>query len=86
MKRGPTKRILAVAIAEHVADVLAQEALDALSELLHAIDVLLIHAVLAVGVARPRLERADALVLPVVPGHVGDQILDHRKRLERLTR
>ena len=78
--------VLAVAIAEHVAHVLAQEALDALPELLHAIDVFLVHAVLAVGVARLRLERPDALVLRVVPGNVRHEILDHGKRLERLHR
>ena len=86
MKRGPTNASLLVAVAQHVADVLAQEALDALPELLHAVDVLLVHPVLAVGVARLRLERRDALVLLVVPGHVGDEVLDHRERLERLAR
>src|SRR6185503_19783151 len=45
-----------VAVAQDVADVLAQEALDALAELLHPVDVFLVHAVGAVGVARPRLE------------------------------
>ena len=84
MKRGPTNVSLRVAVAQHVADVLAQVALDALPELLHAIDVFLVHAVLAVGVARARLERRDALVLLVVPGDVGDEVLDHRERLERL--
>ncbi len=59
--------VLAVAVAQDVADVLAQEALDALAELLHAVDVLLVHPVLAVGVRRVRLERPDAPVLPVVP-------------------
>ena len=88
MKRGPTNAVLlaAVAIAQHVADVLAQVALDALAELLHAIDVFLVHAVRAVGLARPRLELRDALVLLVVPRHVGDEVLDHRERLERLAR
>ena len=76
----------AVAIAQHVADVLAQVALDALAELLDAIDVLLIHAMRAVGLARPRLELRDPLVLDVVPRHVGDEVLDHRERLERLRR
>ena len=45
-------------IAQHVADVLAEEALDALAELLHALDVRLRHPPRAVGgVGRPRLER-----------------------------
>ena len=41
--------LVLVVIAQHVADVLAQEALDALAELLHAIDVRLRHAPGAVG-------------------------------------
>ena len=45
MKRGPTNLSLLVVVAQHVADVLAQVALDALAELLHAIDVLLVHPV-----------------------------------------
>ena len=48
-------------VAQHVADVLAQEALDALPELLHALDVRLRHPPRAVGrVGRPRLEALDA--------------------------
>ena len=42
--------LVLLVVAHHVADVLAQEALDALAELLDAIDVLLLHPV----VARPR--------------------------------
>ena len=49
MNRGPTNASLRVAVADHVAHVLAQVALDALAELLHAVDVLLVHPVLAVG-------------------------------------
>ena len=36
-------------VADDVADVLAEEALDALAELLPALDVLLLHPVVAVG-------------------------------------
>ena len=74
-------------IAQDVADVLAQEALDALAELLHAIDVGLRHAPRAVRrVRRPRLERLDRLLDLVVPRHVGDEIPDQRERLHRLER
>ncbi len=53
--------VVLVVIAQDVADVLAEEALDALPELLHAIDVLLLHAPGAVRrVGRARLERLDA--------------------------
>ena len=51
MKRGPTNLSFFVVVAQDVADVLAQEALDALPELLDAVDVLLLHPVVAVGVA-----------------------------------
>ncbi len=50
-------------IAQHVADVLAQKALDALPEFLHAVDVLLLHAPRAVRrVGRARRELLDLLL------------------------
>ncbi len=49
--------VVLVVVAQHVADVLAQEALDALAEFLHAVDVFLLHPPGAVGcVGLPRLE------------------------------
>src|SRR5690606_23762621 len=60
-------RVLAV-LAQHMADVLAQEALDALAELLHAVDVGLMHGPASVGVVGlARLEGLDALLDAVVP-------------------
>ena len=44
--------VVLVVIAQDVADVLAQEALDALAEFLHAVDVFLGHAPGAVGARR----------------------------------
>ena len=41
-------------VAQDVADVLAEEALDALAEFLHALDVLLLHPPGAVGGVRRR--------------------------------
>ena len=41
--------VVQVVIAQDVADVLAEEALDALAEFLHAIDVALLHPPRAVG-------------------------------------
>ena len=76
--------LAAVAVTEHMADVLAEVAFDALPELLHAVDVFLVHPVLAVGVARARLELRDALVLCVVRGDVGHEVFRHRERLQRL--
>ncbi len=51
--------VVHVVVAQDVADVLAQEALDALAELLHAVHVGLLHAPGAVGgVGLARLELA----------------------------
>ena len=47
-KRGPAKaRLVLLVVTDDVADVVAHEALDALAELLRALDVDLLHAVLA---------------------------------------
>src|SRR3984893_5268668 len=81
--------LLLLVVADHVADVLAQEALDALVELLPALDVLLHHPVLAVRVRRLEPQRRHLLGLHVVVGDVGDQVPDqgegpdggHRDRL-----
>ena len=68
--------VVLVVVAQHVADVLAEEALDALAEFLHAIDVGLLHPPRAVGrVGLARLERLDALLDLEVPRDVGDEIL-----------
>ncbi len=72
----PAELLLLVVIAQDVADVLAQEALDALAEFLHAVHVSLVHLPFDAG---PGLERRDFLVHFVIPGDVGDQILDQRK-------
>src|SRR5579872_4207874 len=67
-------------LAKHVADVLAEEALNALAELLHPFDVYLRHAPGPVrGVRGPRLERLDAFLHPEIPRHVGDQVADVRE-------
>jgi hypothetical protein len=72
-------------VAQDVAHVLADEALDALAELLHPLDVLLLHAPGAVGgVGLAGLELLDGLLDRVVPGHVGDEILDEREGLHGL--
>ncbi len=54
---------LAFTIPEDVAHVLTQEALDALAELLHAIDIFLVHAEVSVLVPGLGLEGSDPLVL-----------------------
>src|SRR5712691_4234735 len=74
---------LLIVIAQHVANVLAEEALDALAKLLHAIDLALIHLPVHVWLG---CERRNLFVDAVIPGNVGDQILQHRKALHRLYR
>src|SRR5215210_8295407 len=58
---------------QDVADVLAHEALDALLGLVEALDILLVHRE---GRLLAGLEGLDALGHLVVPGDVGDQVLD----------
>ena len=58
--RAGEGRLVVLVVTDDVADVLAQEALDALAELLAALDVDLRHPALAVGVARRRRERRAA--------------------------
>src|SRR6266550_1626000 len=63
-----------------MADILAKEAFDALTKLLHAINVLLIHFPLSVWTRR---KRRDFAVYLVVPGDIGYEVFDHRKRFHR---
>src|SRR6266536_1691933 len=76
-------RLVLLVVADHVADVLAQEALDALVELLCPVDVPLLHPVGAVGLLGAGLEGRHALGHLVVEGDVGDQVADDREGLDR---
>ena len=59
---GPGEMLLVVVVvSDHMAHVLAEEALDALVELLDAVDVDLLHPVRAVGFRRYRVERRNLL-------------------------
>src|SRR6266571_1632985 len=75
------KLLLLFVIAQHVTDVLAEKAFDALAKFLHAIDFALIHLPFYVWLRR---ERRNLLVHTIIPGDVSDQILEHRKRLHWL--
>src|SRR5438046_10487970 len=68
-------------IAQHVANVLTEKAFNALAKLLHAIDLALIHLPFHVW---PGCERRNLFVDAVIPGNVGDEILQHRKALHWL--
>ena len=72
-------------IAQHVAHVLAQKAFDALAELLHPVDIRLLHAPRPIRRVRlARLEFRDLLFYAIVPGDVGHQIFDAREGVHRL--
>ncbi len=74
-------------IAQHVANVLAQETLDALAKFLDPFDILLLHVPAAVGVVGfARFERLDFFLDAIIPGDVGDQIFDQRESLHRFDR
>jgi hypothetical protein len=69
--------------AQHVANVLAQKALDTLAEFLGAVGVFLVKAPLGhVGVGGGK--GFDFFVLLVVPRHVGDQVANDGEGFERL--
>src|ERR1700729_673996 len=70
-------------VTDHVADVLAQEALDALAELLRPLHVHLLHPELAQPDRGVRRERRDLPGLRVVERDVGHQIPDHREGPDR---
>src|SRR2546427_560330 len=63
-------------VAEHMANVLAQEAFNTFAEFLYTIDIRLIHLPFH---AFPRLEGWNLLVYFVIPGNVRHQVLDHRE-------
>ena len=75
--------LVLLVVADHVADVLAQEAFDALAELLGALHILLGHPVLAGLQILGRGEGRNLARLLVIERHVGDQIPDHRERPQR---
>ena len=74
---GSSELFLLGVVAEDVEQPsLAEEALDALAEFLYTVHVALVHLPLDAG---PGLERRDFPVHFVIPGDVGDEILDQRK-------
>src|SRR5438270_4780796 len=73
-----SKFLLLAVVAQDVADVLAEEAFDALAKFRYAIDIALVHLPLGV---RTRLEGRNFAIDLVVPGDVGDQVLDDREGL-----
>ena len=83
-KRGPkNSRLVLLVVADDVADVLAEEALDALPELLAAVDVLLHHPAACRRHRAAGAERRDLSRGLVVERHVGDQVADERERSQR---
>ena len=76
-------RLVLLVVTDHVAGVLAQEALDALAELLAPLHVDLLHAVVTGLEPGRRCERRHLARLLVVEGHVGDEVADDRERAQR---
>src|ERR1035437_4927703 len=75
--------LVVVVIANHVTDVLAKEALDALAELLRPLDVQLLHPVVARRHTLGRREGRDLAGLLVVEGDVRDQVPNDREGAHR---
>ena len=71
--------LVLLVVTYDVANGLAEPALDALAELLAALDVLLLHPVVAVLVPWDGCKRRDRLSLLVVERHIGDQVTDDRE-------
>jgi hypothetical protein len=64
-----------VVVAQDVADILTEKTLDALSKLLHPFDILRGNPPSAIGrVGLSRLELRDALLYPIIPRYVRDQV------------
>ena len=79
--------IVEMMLAKDVTDVLAEKALDALPEFLHAVDISLQHAPRTVlGIRRPRGERLELLLHLEVPADIAHQVLDEREGLHGLDR
>src|SRR5437016_4071513 len=74
--RGAHEGVVLPVRPQHVAHVLAEEAFDALTEFLRALDLVLVHAPRSVCVVgRTRLKRGNALGDLVIPRHIGHEIL-----------
>ena len=78
--------LVLLVVSDHVAHVLAQEALDALAELLAALHIDLLHAVFAGLQIGGRREGRNRQQLLVVERDIGDEVLDHRERAHRCDR
>src|SRR2546422_234423 len=84
-KAGTDEFRMLVMIAQNMADILAEVALDTFAEFLNAIDILLSHAPGSVGgVGCTRFEGLDLFLDLKIPGNIGHQILEWRKSLHWL--
>src|SRR5262249_18132493 len=84
--RTGERDLVVLVVTDDVADVLAEKALDALAELLRALDVHLLHPVPTGCEPRRRGERRQLASLLVVEGHVRDEVADHREGTDRRDR
>src|SRR5258708_2433567 len=80
-KARPAELLFLVVVAQNVADVLAQEALNTLAEFLYAVHIFLIHLPFDVGLGR---EGRDFFIDAIVPRDVGDQVFNDGERFHRV--
>ena len=84
MKRGPKNSSNFALLRNAWHTFWQKEALDALAEFLHPVDFVLLHPPRPVGPLRLRLEGRNLLVHAVIERHVGDEVADDGKCLDRL--
>ena len=77
--------LMQVMLPQHMANILAQEAFNTFVELLDAVNILLDHPPRALRKVRVAwFEGLDFFLGFIVPGNVGDQVFNQRKRPHRL--
>src|SRR5437867_472426 len=77
--------VMHLMIAQDMTDVLTEKTFDALSKLLNAVDVGLLHPPGTIGrIGCARSEWFDSPLHQKIPRHVRDQIFDDWKRFHRL--
>src|ERR1051326_257471 len=83
-KSRSDKLLVLIVLAKDVANILTQKTLNALSEFLHPIHVLLLHSPTSIRrIRRARLEFFNLLLNPEIPGDIRNQILNGGEAFHR---